>query len=142
MSMGMSGSKCRRTSCRPSHILAEESGGKWRSWMRPIFLDIRGLALFPQWTQLEGTVFRPSEFYETLGLPPLPGWTLLVQGGDPRGARSSSHHRGTIPGPGILMTLPGTAWYRRPVHIGRSLPPMKACSPAGQPSTRFIRMLC
>ena len=49
-----------------------------------IFLDIRGLGLFPQWTQIEGNVFRPVEFYDTLGMPPLPGWTLLVQGGSPR----------------------------------------------------------
>ncbi|CAE7386010.1 unnamed protein product [Symbiodinium sp. CCMP2592] len=49
-----------------------------------IFADIRGLALFPQWLQLEGTVFKPVDFYETLDLPPLPGWTLLVQGGNPR----------------------------------------------------------
>ena len=43
-----------------------------------------GLGLFPQWTQIEGNIFRPVEFYDTLGMPPLPGWTLVVQGGQPR----------------------------------------------------------
>ena len=43
-----------------------------------VFVDVRGLALFPQWTQLETTVFRPVEYYETLDMPPLRDWTLLV----------------------------------------------------------------
>ncbi|CAE6948720.1 unnamed protein product [Symbiodinium sp. CCMP2592] len=49
-----------------------------------IFLDLRGLALFPQWTQLQGTVFKPMEYYEELDMPDVPGWTLMVQGGEPR----------------------------------------------------------
>ena len=49
-----------------------------------IFTDLRGLALFPQWTQNHGTVFKLLEYHETLDMPELPGWTLLVQGGQPR----------------------------------------------------------
>ncbi|CAE7777069.1 unnamed protein product [Symbiodinium sp. CCMP2592] len=48
-----------------------------------IFLDLRGLALFPQWTQIQGTIFRPL-YYETLEMPDLPGWVLMVSGVKPR----------------------------------------------------------
>ncbi|CAE7710018.1 unnamed protein product [Symbiodinium sp. CCMP2592] len=49
-----------------------------------IFNDLRGLGLFPQWTQVEGTVFQPTTYYESLQMPELEGWTLMVQGGEPR----------------------------------------------------------
>ncbi|CAE7193839.1 ANKRD1 [Symbiodinium sp. CCMP2592] len=49
-----------------------------------IFTDLRGLGLFPQWTQLEGNAFRPLEYYDTLGMPDLEGWAVMVQGGDPQ----------------------------------------------------------
>ena len=73
-----------------------------------IFLDIRGLGLFPQWTQIEGNVFRPVEFYDTLGMPPLPGWTLIVQGGSPRddGEKYRRPKRGRAP------PLPRQGWLR------------------------------
>ncbi|CAE7389529.1 unnamed protein product [Symbiodinium sp. CCMP2592] len=49
-----------------------------------IFTDLRGLGLFPQWTQLEGNIFRPLDYYDTLGMPDLEGWAVMVQGGDPQ----------------------------------------------------------
>ncbi|CAE7193816.1 unnamed protein product [Symbiodinium sp. CCMP2592] len=50
---------------------------------RVIFLDLRGLGLFPQWLQLGGDVFRPEEYVEGLQLQDYPEWTLMVVGGEP-----------------------------------------------------------
>ncbi|CAE7717929.1 unnamed protein product [Symbiodinium sp. CCMP2592] len=48
-----------------------------------IFTDLRGLGLFPQWTQLSGSTFRPLDYYDTLGMPDLAGWAVMVEGGEP-----------------------------------------------------------
>ena len=48
-----------------------------------IFLDLRGVAHFPQWAQLPNTTFRPVEYYQGLHMPDLPDWVLMVEGGEP-----------------------------------------------------------
>ena len=49
-----------------------------------VFLDLRGVAHFPQWAQLPSTTFKPYEYYQGLHMPDLPDWVLMVEGGEPR----------------------------------------------------------
>ena len=48
-----------------------------------IFLDLRGLALFPQWLALDGNIFNPTTYLDGLQSRTPDGWTNVVQGGEP-----------------------------------------------------------
>eukprot|EP00439_Symbiodinium_sp_Y106_P029976 s4797_g3.t1 len=48
-----------------------------------IFLDLRGVAHFPQWAQIEGENFCPVSYFNDLQIGQPLGWSLMVRGGDP-----------------------------------------------------------
>ena len=48
-----------------------------------IFLDLRGVAHFPQWAQIEGECFCPVSYFNDLQIGQPDGWRLMVRGGDP-----------------------------------------------------------
>ena len=48
-----------------------------------IFLDLRGLAMFPQWAVLTQPTFDPATYLAGLQFPDLVGWTTTVQGSIP-----------------------------------------------------------
>ncbi|CAE7374664.1 Pol [Symbiodinium sp. CCMP2592] len=47
-----------------------------------IFLDLRGLAHFPQWAQIAGDRFSPMSYYEGLQVGAPDGWQLMVKSGE------------------------------------------------------------
>ncbi|CAE7768865.1 unnamed protein product [Symbiodinium sp. CCMP2592] len=49
------------------------------------FLDLRGLAFFPQWMAIYGDSFDPYAYLEDIQFPNMEGWQFVVTGGDPMG---------------------------------------------------------
>ncbi|CAE7282967.1 unnamed protein product [Symbiodinium sp. CCMP2592] len=47
-----------------------------------IFVDLRGLGLFPQWLLLPGQLFNSAEYLEGIQAPIVDGWTVVVEGGE------------------------------------------------------------
>ncbi|CAE7241226.1 Pol [Symbiodinium sp. CCMP2592] len=47
-----------------------------------IFVDLRGLGMFPQWLLLPGPLFNSSEYLESIPAPSIEGWTMIVEGGE------------------------------------------------------------
>ena len=46
-----------------------------------VFLDLRGLGLWPQWAAVEQGVFHPGRYLEGLQIPYIPHFSLVVYGG-------------------------------------------------------------
>ncbi|CAE7419468.1 unnamed protein product [Symbiodinium sp. CCMP2592] len=46
-----------------------------------LFVDLRGLALFPQWMLLPGQLFNSTDYLADLPVPVVDGWTVVVEGG-------------------------------------------------------------
>ncbi|CAE7197338.1 unnamed protein product [Symbiodinium sp. CCMP2592] len=47
-----------------------------------IFVDLRGLGLFPQWLLLPRQLFNSAEYLEGIQAPIVDGWTVVVEGGE------------------------------------------------------------
>ncbi|CAE7037280.1 unnamed protein product [Symbiodinium sp. CCMP2592] len=47
-----------------------------------VFLDLRGIGMFPQWVHLPGSYFNTTEYLEGIQAPTVEGWTILIEGGE------------------------------------------------------------
>ena len=47
-----------------------------------IFADLRGLGFFPQWIMQTGSLFDTQDYLDQLDAPVIPGWTVVVEGGN------------------------------------------------------------
>ena len=53
-----------------------------------VLYDLRGLCMFPQWLQLPGELFDYQDYLDDLQLPVIPGWTVVIEGGEATSRRT------------------------------------------------------